>query len=197
MNVFRFSGEMMHLISILVVLLKIYATKSCSGCVQHCDEAGFVGSSLAILYCMRFHHVVRRSYDSELDTFRHYLLVFCFHTFRHYLLVFCFLLALLVHENFTFQERLSSILHPELGTPLLHRAAFQSMDFLRLWASPNSSICRLFLLLLHQLEKQRETEVSSLIQTRLHLALHTPIQLNMFFLPLKHHLHICSNVLWK
>lgn len=53
----------------------------------------FVGSSLAIVYCMRFHHVVRRSYDRELDTFRHYLLV-----------VFCFLLALLVHENFTFQE---------------------------------------------------------------------------------------------
>ncbi|XP_073302329.1 ER lumen protein-retaining receptor A-like isoform X2 [Primulina huaijiensis] len=118
----------------------------------------FVGSSLAIVYCMRFHHVVRRSYDRELDTFRHYLLV-----------VFCSLLALLVHENFTFQERLSSILHPELGIPLLHRAAFQSMDFLRVWASPNSSICRLFLLLLHQPEKQRETEVASLIQTRLHL----------------------------
>lgn len=31
MNIFRFAGDMTHLISILVLLLKIYATKSCSG----------------------------------------------------------------------------------------------------------------------------------------------------------------------
>lgn len=31
MNIFRLAGDMTHLISILVLLLKIYATKSCSG----------------------------------------------------------------------------------------------------------------------------------------------------------------------
>ncbi|KAG6382859.1 hypothetical protein SASPL_132678 [Salvia splendens] len=31
MNIFRFIGDMTHLVSILVLLLKIYATKSCSG----------------------------------------------------------------------------------------------------------------------------------------------------------------------
>lgn len=31
MNAFRLAGDMTHLISILVLLLKIYATKSCSG----------------------------------------------------------------------------------------------------------------------------------------------------------------------
>lgn len=53
----------------------------------------FIGSSLAIVWCMRFHRVVRRSYDLQLDTFRHYLLVGV-----------SFLLALLIHEKFTFQE---------------------------------------------------------------------------------------------
>lgn len=31
MNIFRLAGDMTHLISVLVLLLKIYATKSCSG----------------------------------------------------------------------------------------------------------------------------------------------------------------------
>ncbi|XWS63315.1 hypothetical protein CRYUN_Cryun06bG0084700 [Craigia yunnanensis] len=30
MNIFKFAGDMTHLISILVFFLKIYATKSCS-----------------------------------------------------------------------------------------------------------------------------------------------------------------------
>jgi ER lumen protein retaining receptor len=53
----------------------------------------FIGSSLAIVWCMRVHPMVRRSYDKELDTFRHYFLVAA-----------CFLLALVLHEKFTFQE---------------------------------------------------------------------------------------------
>ncbi|KAL6511241.1 ER lumen protein-retaining receptor A [Orobanche minor] len=129
MNIFRFAGDMTHLISILVLLLKIYATKSCSGklCRQimfrgislktqelyaivflarYLDlftdfislyntvmKLVFIGSSLAIVWCMRFHRIVRRSYDRELDTFRHYFLV-----------GISFLLALLVHEKFSFQE---------------------------------------------------------------------------------------------
>ncbi|BBH01009.1 ER lumen protein retaining receptor family protein [Prunus dulcis] len=31
----------------------------------------FIGSSLAIVWCMRMHKVVKRSYNKELDTFRH------------------------------------------------------------------------------------------------------------------------------
>ncbi|KAK7839839.1 er lumen protein-retaining receptor a [Quercus suber] len=119
MNIFRFAGDMTHLISILVLLLKIYATKSCSGISRKTQELYalvflaryvdiftefisvyntimkivFIASSLAIVWCMRGHRVVRRSYDRELDTFRHYFLIAA-----------SLVLALLVHEKFTFQE---------------------------------------------------------------------------------------------
>ncbi|KAI8525719.1 hypothetical protein RHMOL_Rhmol13G0251800 [Rhododendron molle] len=119
MNIFRLAGDMTHLISILVLLLKIYATKTCSGISLKTQELYalvfvtryldlftdfisvyntvmklvFIGSTLAIVWCMRRHPVVRRSYDRELDTFRHYFLV-----------AGCFALALVLHEKFTFQE---------------------------------------------------------------------------------------------
>ncbi|XP_057464896.1 ER lumen protein-retaining receptor A-like [Actinidia eriantha] len=119
MNIFRFAGDMFHLISILVLLLKIYATKSCSGISLKTQELYalvfvtryldlftdfisvyntvmklvFIGSTAAIVWCMQWHRVVKRSYDRELDTFRHYFLVGA-----------CFVLALFLHENFTFQE---------------------------------------------------------------------------------------------
>lgn len=53
----------------------------------------FIASSLAIVWCMRVHPMVKRSYDKDLDTFRHYLLVAA-----------SFLLALFLHEKFTFLE---------------------------------------------------------------------------------------------
>ncbi|KAI3982399.1 hypothetical protein MKX01_041237 [Papaver californicum] len=119
MNIFRFAGDMTHLISVLVLLLKIYATKSCSGISLKTQELYalvflaryldlftdfisvyntvmkivFIVSSSAIVWCMRMHPMVRRSYDKELDTFRHYFLIGG-----------CILGALLVHEKFTFQE---------------------------------------------------------------------------------------------
>ncbi|XP_038892453.1 ER lumen protein-retaining receptor A [Benincasa hispida] len=119
MNIFRFAGDMTHLISILVLLLKIYATKSCSGISLKTQELYalvfltryldlftdfisvyntvmkmiFIASSLAIVWCMRVHPIVRRSYDKDLDTFRYYFLV-----------AGCFILALLVNEKFGFQE---------------------------------------------------------------------------------------------
>ncbi|XP_051125893.1 ER lumen protein-retaining receptor A-like [Andrographis paniculata] len=117
-NVLRYVGDMMHLISVVVLLLKIYATKSCSGISLKTQELYvivflarylafpyfisvynvvmklvFIGSSLAIVWCMKYHQVVRQSYDRNLDTFRHYILVGV-----------SFLLALLVHEMFSFQE---------------------------------------------------------------------------------------------
>ncbi|KAH7568730.1 hypothetical protein JRO89_XS06G0038200 [Xanthoceras sorbifolium] len=122
MNIFRFAGDMTHLISILVLLLKIYATKSCSGISLKTQELFalvfltryldlftdfisvyntamklvFIGSSLAIVWCMRMHYAVRRTYDKELDTFRHYFLI-----------AGCFVLALILHEKFTFEEERS------------------------------------------------------------------------------------------
>lgn len=119
MNIFRFAGDMTHLISILVLLLKIYATKSCSGISLKTQELYalvflaryldlftdfisvyntimkivFIASSLAIVWCMRMHPIVRRSYDKELDTFRHYFII-----------LGCFVFALLIHEKFTFLE---------------------------------------------------------------------------------------------
>ncbi|XP_058095499.1 ER lumen protein-retaining receptor A-like [Magnolia sinica] len=119
MNIFRFAGDMTHLLSILVLLLKIYATKSCSGISLKTQElyalvfiaryldlltdfislyntvmkVVFIASSVSIVWCMRVHHVVRRSYDRDQDTFRHYFLI-----------AGSFVLALLVHERFTLRE---------------------------------------------------------------------------------------------
>ncbi|ERM97654.1 ER lumen protein-retaining receptor A [Amborella trichopoda] len=119
MNIFRFLGDMTHLFSILVLLLKIYATQSCSGISLKTQELYamvfvaryldlfteyislynslmklvFIVSSLAIVWCMRARPSVRHSYDKDLDTFRHYILVAC-----------SFALALLVHEKFTIKE---------------------------------------------------------------------------------------------
>lgn len=53
----------------------------------------FIASSLAIVWCMRRHPLVRKSYHKDLDTFRH-----------QYVVLACFVLALLLHEIFTFQE---------------------------------------------------------------------------------------------
>jgi ER lumen protein retaining receptor len=53
----------------------------------------FLGSSFSIVWYMRYHKVVRKTYDKEHDTFRHYLLI-----------VPCFLLALFINYKFTFLE---------------------------------------------------------------------------------------------
>lgn len=50
----------------------------------------FLGSSATIIYYMRFHRVVRSTYDRELDTFRAWVLI-----------VPCFLLALVMNQGFT------------------------------------------------------------------------------------------------
>lgn len=53
----------------------------------------FLGSSFSIVWYIRQHKIVRRSYDKDQDTFRHYFLVLP-----------CLVLALLINEKFTFQE---------------------------------------------------------------------------------------------
>ncbi|ESR56829.1 hypothetical protein CICLE_v10022661mg [Citrus x clementina] len=53
----------------------------------------FLGSSFSIVWYMRHHSIVRRSYNKDQDTFR-----------RFFLVLPCLLLALLINENFTFKE---------------------------------------------------------------------------------------------
>ncbi|KAK8658546.1 hypothetical protein V6N13_036749 [Hibiscus sabdariffa] len=119
MNLFRLAGDMTHLASVLVLLLKIHTIKSCAGISLKTQELYvivfasryldiftdfislyntlmkliFLGSSFSIVWYIRSHSVVRRSYDKSQDTFRHY-----------FLLLPCLLLALLIHEKFTFKE---------------------------------------------------------------------------------------------
>ncbi|ONM19336.1 ER lumen protein retaining receptor [Zea mays] len=53
----------------------------------------FLASSFSIVWYMKRHKIVRRTYDKDHDTFRHYVLVLP-----------CLLLALLINEKFTFRE---------------------------------------------------------------------------------------------
>ena len=46
MNIFRLAGDMTHLMSVVVLLLKIHATRSCRGASQVCFERYFVSSSI-------------------------------------------------------------------------------------------------------------------------------------------------------
>eukprot|EP00249_Psilotum_nudum_P003167 c16495_g2_i1 orf=396-1043(-) len=119
MNIFRLAGDMMHLLSIVVLLLKIHTTKSCAGIslktqelyalvfttrymdiftsyISHYNtvmKLVFLASSFSILWYMRAHKVVRQTYNRDQDTFRHYLLV-----------LGALALALLLHHKFTVRE---------------------------------------------------------------------------------------------
>ncbi|KAJ0035039.1 hypothetical protein Pint_25440 [Pistacia integerrima] len=101
MNIFRLAGDMTHLASVLVLLLKIHTIKSCAGVSLKTQELYalvfaaryldifthyisfyntmmkliFLGSSFSIVWYIRHHKIVRRSYDKDQDTFRHYFLV--------------------------------------------------------------------------------------------------------------------------
>ncbi|XP_074282876.1 ER lumen protein-retaining receptor [Silene latifolia] len=119
MNIFRLAGDMTHLASVLVLLLKIHTIKSCAGVSLKTQELYaivfatryldlftdfislynsvmkliFLSSSFSIVWYMRHHKIVRRSYDKDQDTFRHWFLVLP-----------CLLLAGLTCEKYTFKE---------------------------------------------------------------------------------------------
>ncbi|GJP48009.1 hypothetical protein CLOM_g7250 [Closterium sp. NIES-68] len=119
MNIFRLAGDMTHLMSIVVLLLKIVTMKSCAGISLKTQELYviifvtryldllysfisvyntmmkliFLSSTVAIVYYMRYDKVVRQKYDKDHDTFRHIFLV-----------IPCFVLALLVNKKFTITE---------------------------------------------------------------------------------------------
>ncbi|KAI4295303.1 hypothetical protein L6164_035364 [Bauhinia variegata] len=119
MNLFRLAGDLTHLLSIVVLLLKIRTTKSCAGISLKTQELYaivfitryldlftsyrsfyntvmklvFLGTSIAIVWYMRYHKVVKQTYNKDQDTFRHYFLV-----------LLCILLALLIPLEFTMIE---------------------------------------------------------------------------------------------
>ncbi|KAL8538336.1 hypothetical protein ACS0TY_000356 [Phlomoides rotata] len=119
MNAFRLAGDMSHLLSVIVLLLKIRTMKSCAGISLKTQELYavvflaryldlftkyfslyntvmklvFIGTSVCIVWYMRFHKVVKQTYYKDQDTFRHYFLI-----------PLCLLLALLVHHSFTTME---------------------------------------------------------------------------------------------
>eukprot|EP01024_Parvocaulis_polyphysoides_P020906 TRINITY_DN19854_c0_g2_i2.p1 TRINITY_DN19854_c0_g2~~TRINITY_DN19854_c0_g2_i2.p1 ORF type:complete len:255 (-),score=-14.17 TRINITY_DN19854_c0_g2_i2:285-947(-) len=121
MNSFRLLGDMMHLMSILVLLLKIYTTRSCRGISLKTQELYllvficryldllvyfvslyntfmkfvFLGSSGLIVYLMRFHKVIKSTYDKENDTFQYIFLI-----------APCAALAMFIHSKFTALELL-------------------------------------------------------------------------------------------
>lgn len=123
MNIFRVSGDLLHLFSIFILLLKIYTSKNCNGIslktqflyalvfvTRYLDLAYnflsmyntvmkiiFIASSCTIVYWMRFREPYCRSYDAKVDTFP-----------LIYLLAPCAILALFINEQFTFTEILWS-----------------------------------------------------------------------------------------
>lgn len=53
----------------------------------------FIGTSIGIVWYMRYHKVVKQTYDKGEDTFKHYVLI-----------LLCFVLALLIHRTFDLDE---------------------------------------------------------------------------------------------
>ncbi|XP_077234880.1 ER lumen protein-retaining receptor-like isoform X2 [Tasmannia lanceolata] len=119
MNVFRLAGDMTHLLSIILLLLKIRTMKSCAGISLKTQELYvivfatryldlftnyvsfyntvmklvFLGTSVSIVWYMRYHKVVRQTYNRDEDAFRHFFLVLP-----------CALLALMINHAFTVTE---------------------------------------------------------------------------------------------
>ncbi|KAF5394390.1 ER lumen protein-retaining receptor [Paragonimus heterotremus] len=117
MNIFRFFGDASHFVAIIILLLKIWKTRSCSGLsgrsqiafalvfttryldlfttfvslYNSCAKIIFIATSYATVYLM--YKKFRATYDSNHDTFR-----------LEFLLIPCAILALLVNERFTFLE---------------------------------------------------------------------------------------------
>lgn len=117
MNIFRLAGDLSHLLAIIILLLKIWKTRSCAGISgksqilfaivyfsRYLDlfttfislyntfmKVVFIGSSLATLYLM--YVKFRATYDHNHDSFR-----------IEFLLVPCVLLGLLINHDFTVLE---------------------------------------------------------------------------------------------
>ncbi|CAM6129857.1 unnamed protein product [Calypogeia fissa] len=119
MNIFRLAGDMSHLMSIVVLLLKVHTIRSCAGISLKTQELYvlvfltryldlftsyisvyntimklvFLVTSISIVVYMRYDKAVKASYDRDHDTFRNYFLILP-----------CFLLALVLNDKFTIRE---------------------------------------------------------------------------------------------
>lgn len=117
MNIFRLAGDISHLLAIIILLLKIWKTRSCAGISgksqilfaivylsRYLDlfttfisfyntfmKVVFIASSLGTLYLMYLKF--RATYDHNHDSFR-----------IEFLLVPCVILALLINHDFTVLE---------------------------------------------------------------------------------------------
>ncbi|CAG9464900.1 unnamed protein product [Pedinophyceae sp. YPF-701] len=123
MNIFRLAGDLSHVFAVIVLLLKIYATKSCAGvslktqamyvavfCTRYLDlfthfvslynsvmKVVFLGCSGATVYLMTKHKKISRTYDKDHDSFK-----------VEFLAGPAALLALLFHTDWSFVEILWS-----------------------------------------------------------------------------------------
>jgi ER lumen protein retaining receptor len=114
MNLFRMAGDLMHLLSICILIFKIRRTKSVSGLSLHTQvlymivfmtryldlffhyislyntlmKLIFIGTSAYIIYLMKV--VYRKGYEKQSDFIR-----------VEYLLVPCAVLSLIFHHRFT------------------------------------------------------------------------------------------------
>jgi len=119
MNLFSFAGDLLHLASIIIILLKIFTLRSCKGIslktqflyalvfiTRYLDlfwnfasmynwvmKIVFIASSCAIVYLMGFKSPYKETYQKEKDTFKLY-----------YLIVPCAILALVINEVFWVSE---------------------------------------------------------------------------------------------
>jgi len=119
MNIFRLGGDLLHLASFVILLLKIFSTKSCRGislktqityvvvfCARYLDlfwnfdslynsvmKVIFITLSVGIVYLMVWSPTISKTYSRQHDDFN---LLFTF--------VPTFLLALVWNEKFTYDE---------------------------------------------------------------------------------------------
>jgi len=116
MNIFRALGDLLHLLSFVILLVKIRATKSSAGISLRSQELYatvfitryldlfwnfdwylttmkiiYISATLYIIYLIRMRH--KASYDREHDSFR-----------TLFLIGPCALLAVLINQEFTFSE---------------------------------------------------------------------------------------------
>ncbi|XP_039122957.1 ER lumen protein-retaining receptor-like [Dioscorea cayenensis subsp. rotundata] len=123
MNAFRLLADLTHLLSIIILLVKIRTTKSCAGISLKTQDLYvlvfisryldlftrplslyntpfklvFLATSITIVYYMRYHKVVKQTYNKDSDTFKHYFLILP-----------CAVLAFFINPKFTFIEVLWS-----------------------------------------------------------------------------------------
>mmetsp|Transcript_30877 Transcript_30877/g.78068 ORF Transcript_30877/g.78068 Transcript_30877/m.78068 type:complete len:218 (+) Transcript_30877:105-758(+) len=124
MNIFRLCGDMLHLVSIMLLTFKLQRSKSCVGvscrmqemyalvfCFRYLDlfwvyislynsvmKIIFVTTTIQLVYMMRFKTPICQTYERTNDSFQYEL----------YLLAPCALLGLLICEEYTIPDILWS-----------------------------------------------------------------------------------------